>query len=107
MAVIFFTILAMSDGKSAETPVVVASQASHVTPSSQTTMNRPPLPQVKPPPPLNLADCSAKKWKSWKQAWLNFAIVSKISTQTNVTKTQVQILMQISRFKKGIMSCMG
>ena len=44
-------------------------------------MNRPPLPQVKPPPPLNLADCSAKKWKLWNQAWLNFAIVSKISTQ--------------------------
>ena len=44
-------------------------------------MNRLPLPQVKPPPPLNLADCSAKQWKLWKQAWLNFAIVSKISTQ--------------------------
>ena len=25
--------------------------------------------------------CSAKKWKLWKQAWLNFTIVSKISTQ--------------------------
>ena len=44
-------------------------------------MNRLPLPQVKPPPPLNLADCSAKKWKLWKKAWLNFAIVSKILTQ--------------------------
>ena len=44
-------------------------------------MNRPPLPQVKPPLPLNLADCSAKQWKLWKQAWLNFAIGSKISPQ--------------------------
>ena len=81
VAVIFVTILAMSDKGSAETPVVVTSQASQVVPLGQTTMNRLPLPQVKPPPPLNLADCSAKKWKLWKQAWLNFAIVSKISTQ--------------------------
>ena len=49
--------------------------------SSQATMSRPPLPQVKPPPPLNLADCSAKKWKLWKQTWVNFAIVSKIASQ--------------------------
>ena len=26
-------------------------------------------------------DCLAKKWKLWKQNWLNFAIVSKISSQ--------------------------
>ena len=44
-------------------------------------MNRPPVPQVKPPPHLNLADCSAKKCKLWKQAWLNFVIVSRILTQ--------------------------
>ena len=75
VAVIFVTILAMSDEGSAETAVVVTSQASQVVPLGQTTMNRPPLPQVKPPPPLNLADCLAKKWKLWKQAWLNFAIV--------------------------------
>ena len=31
-------------------------------------MNRLPLHQVKPPPPLNVAACSAKKWKLWKQA---------------------------------------
>ena len=30
----------------------------------------------KPPPPLNLADCSARKWKLWKQTWLNYAVVS-------------------------------
>ena len=34
MAVIFVTILAMSDQESVETPVVVASQASQVVPSS-------------------------------------------------------------------------
>ena len=28
-----------------------------------------------------LLSCSAKRWKLWKQTWLNFAIVSKISTQ--------------------------
>ena len=61
MAVLLFTILAMSDGGSAETPVVVSSQASQGIPSSQTMMNRPPLPKVKPPPPINLADCSAKQ----------------------------------------------
>ena len=77
----FFIILAMTDEESAETPVIVASQASQVVPSNQTTMNHPPLPQVNPPPPRNLADCSAKKWKLWKQAWPNFAIVSKILTQ--------------------------
>ncbi|KAK2568864.1 hypothetical protein P5673_006914 [Acropora cervicornis] len=71
----------MSDEESAETPVVIASQASQFIPSSQTTMNRPPLPQVKPPPPVNLADCLAKKWKLWKQAWFNFAVGSKILTQ--------------------------
>ena len=49
--------------------------------SSQATVSRPPLPQVKPPPPLNLADCSAKRWKLWKQNCLNFVIVSKISSQ--------------------------
>ena len=48
----FFT---MSDEESAETHVVVASQASQIVPSSQTTMNRPQVPQVKPPPHLNLA----------------------------------------------------
>ena len=36
---------------------------------------------MKPPPLLNLVDCSAKRRKLWKQTWLNFAIVSKISTQ--------------------------
>ena len=36
---------------------------------------------MKPQPPLNLADCSAKRWKLWKQTWLNFTIVSKVSTQ--------------------------
>ena len=49
--------------------------------SSQATVSRPPLPQVKPPLPLNLADCSAKWWKLWKQNWFNFAIVSKTSSQ--------------------------
>ena len=44
-------------------------------------MNRPPVPQVNPPPHLNLADCSAKRWKLWKQARLNFVIVSRILTQ--------------------------
>ena len=38
---------------------------------------------MKPPPPLDLADCWPKKWKLWKQAWLNLAIVSKISTQND------------------------
>lgn len=74
-------VLLMSDEESAETPVVVASQASQVGPSNQTMMNHLPLPQVKSPPPLTLADCSAKKWKLWKQAWRNFAIVSKLLTQ--------------------------
>ena len=49
--------------------------------SHQAEMNRPPLPQVKPPPPLNLVDCSAKKWKRWKQTWLNYAVVSKTASQ--------------------------
>ena len=40
-----------------------------------------PLPQVRPPPPLNLADCSAKKGKLWKQTWLKYAVVSKIDNQ--------------------------
>ena len=54
----------------------------HTTASNQAgNSHRPSLPQVKPPPPLNLADCSAKRWKLWKQTWLNFAIVSKFSTQ--------------------------
>jgi len=44
VAVIFVTILVMSNGESAETPVVGASQASQVIPSSQNTMHCPPLP---------------------------------------------------------------
>lgn len=77
----FFTVLGMSDEESAETPVVVAPQASEVVPLNQTMMNCPPSPQLKPPPPLNLVDCSTKKWKSWKQAWLKFSTFSKILTQ--------------------------
>jgi len=65
-----------------ETSSSAPSSSAPATPASnQASMSRPPLPQVKPPPPLNLADCSAKKWKLWKQTWLNFAIVSKISSQ--------------------------
>lgn len=44
-------------------------------------MNRLPLPQVKPPPPLNLADSLAKKWKLWKQTWLNHPVDLKIASQ--------------------------
>ena len=80
----FFTVLAKSDKEFAETPVVVASQALQVVSSNQTTMNCLPLPQVKPSPPLNLGDCLANKWKLWKQASLNFAIIFKILTQDDL-----------------------
>ena len=71
------TISSMSDDESSPGSAVAASNP----PSASTTaMNRPPLPQVKPPTPLNLADCSAKKWKVWKQTWFNYAAVSKIFT---------------------------
>lgn len=54
---------------------------SSVQASNVAEMNRPPLPHVKPPATLNLADCSAKKWKLWKQTWINYAVVSKITSQ--------------------------
>ena len=77
---ILFTVSTMSDEESSSgTPATVSV---HTTASNQAgNIHRPSLPQVKPPPPLNLADCSAKRWKLWKQTWLNFAIVSKFSTQ--------------------------
>ena len=68
----------MSDDESSPGSAVTASNP----PSASTTaMNRPPLPQIKPPPPLNLADCSAKKWKLWKQTWLNYAVCRKFFSQ--------------------------
>ena len=97
MTVTSFTILAMSDDEYAETPVAVASQASQVMPLSQTKMNHPPLPQVKPPPPLKLGDCSAKKWKLWNQAWLNFAIISKILTQDHDSYQKALFLSQSAK----------
>ena len=77
---ILFTVSTMSDEESSSrTPTTVSV---HTTAANQAgNIHRPSLPQVKPPPPLNLADCSAKRWKLWKQTWLNFAIVSKFSTQ--------------------------
>ena len=77
---ILFTVSTMSDEEtsSGTSPTVSV----HTTASNQAGhVHRPSLPQVKPPPPLNLADCSAKRWKLWKQTWLDFVIVSKISTQ--------------------------
>ena len=71
----------MSDDETTTGAAAAASSSPSTPASSQATVSRPPLPQVKPPPPLNLADCSAKTWKLWKQNWLNFAIVSKISSQ--------------------------
>ena len=71
----------MSDDEATTGAAAAASSSPSTPASSQATVSRPPLPQVKPPPPLNLADCSAKRWKLRKQNWLNFAIVSKISSQ--------------------------
>ena len=48
---------------------------------SAAQMNQSPLPHVKPPAPLNRADCSPKKWKLWKQTWINYAVVAKITSQ--------------------------
>ena len=76
LAVYLFTVKSMSDDKTS-TGAAAATGAA----SSQATISRLPLPQVKPPPPLNLLECSAKKWKLWKQTWLNFAIASKIYSQ--------------------------
>ena len=68
------SVSSMSDDESSPGSTVASSNP----PSASTTaMNRPPLPQIKLPPPLSLAGCSAKKWKLWKQAWLNYAVVSK------------------------------
>ena len=77
---ILFIVSTMSDYESSSgTPATVSV---HTTASNQAgNIHRPSLPQVKPPPPLNLADWSAKRWKLWWQTWLNFAIVSKFSTQ--------------------------
>ena len=77
---ILFTVSTMSDEESSTgTPATVSV---HTTASNQAgNIHHPSLPQVKPPPLLNLADCSPKTRKLWKQTWLNFAIVSKISTQ--------------------------
>ena len=55
--------------------------ASSAQTSSAAQLNRLPLPHVKPPAPLNLADCSPKKWKLWKQTWINYAVVAKITSQ--------------------------
>ena len=55
--------------------------ASSAQTSSAAQLNRSPLPHVKPPAPLNLADCSPKKWKLWKQTWINYAVVAKITSQ--------------------------
>ena len=71
----------MSDNKGSTGATAHDLNPSSVPASHQAEMNRPPLPQVKPPPPLNLADCSAKKWKLWKQTWLNYTVVSKIASQ--------------------------
>ena len=43
---------------------------------------------VKPPAPLNIADCSAKKWNLWKQTWINYAVVSKITSQDYLTSNE-------------------
>ena len=67
----------------------------------QPDMNRPPLPQVKPPPPLNLADPSSKKWKLWKQTWLNYAVVSKIDSQD----AQYQKALFLCTIGQGILKC--
>ena len=59
---ILFTVSTMSDEESSsETPAIVSV---HTTASNQAgNIHRPSLPKVKPPPPLNLSDCSAKRWK--------------------------------------------
>ena len=71
----------MGDDEGSPGATVTVSSPSSVAASNHAVMHRPPLPQVKPPPPLNLADCSAKKWKLWKQTWLNYAVVSKVASQ--------------------------
>ena len=77
---ILFTVSMMSDEESSSGTLAAVSV--HTTASNQAgNIHHPSLPQVKPLPLLNLADCSAISWKFWKQTWLNFAIVSKISTQ--------------------------
>ena len=63
---ILFTVSTMSDEEtsSGNSPTVSV----HTTASNQAGhIHRPLLPQVKPPASLNLADCSAKRWKLWKQ----------------------------------------
>ena len=79
MNILLLNVLVMSDDETANTTSTSTSVTAKT--SSTPTTYRLPLPQVKPPPPLNLKDCSAKKWKLWKQNWLNFAIVSKLSSQ--------------------------
>ena len=79
MVFTLFTVFSMGDEESSSGATATVSL--NTATSNPAAMHRPPLPQVKPPPPLNLAECSAKRWKLWKQTWLNFAIVSKISTQ--------------------------
>ena len=77
---ILFTVSTMSDEESSSgTPVTVSVHTMALNQAGN--IHHPSLPQVKPPPLLNLADCSAISWKFWKQTWLNFAIVSKNSTQ--------------------------
>ena len=62
MVFILFTVSTMSDEESS--PGTPATVSVHTTVSHHAgNIHRPSLPQVKPPPSLNLADCSAKRWK--------------------------------------------
>ena len=76
-----FTIQSMNNEETLTGAAADAFSLPSIPALSQAMVSRPPLPQVKPPPPLNLVDCLAKKWKLWKQTRLNFTILSNISSE--------------------------